>query len=322
MPGVFEAGQPLNSSQTVKPATGDQQLSPDLSNPIEDPPAPKQTAVPVASRDGGARDKSNVNSRIYTPLSLPDKAALASDIAADRRLRPSDKIVAFALLFRFHNTKAGQCNPSYEILAQSCSLTRRAVINAVGRLEVASWLTVERTNGGRNRRNNFGFKAKHPQTVNTKSSKKSTRTVKTEGENSEPAITGESEWAFTGKEAGKLNTGKERRNQYRSNEGFERFWSEYPRKVSKKLAERLFDRILRRQEATADELISGAKLYAEQCRENQTEPRFIKHPSTWLRAGCWDDEAPPSPALCVQEFPNNLSAFSEAVLRRACGRRR
>jgi hypothetical protein len=60
---------------------------------------------------------------------LPGKAALASKIAADRRMRPSDKVVAFALLFRFHNTKTGQCNPSYDMLAESCCLTRRAVID-------------------------------------------------------------------------------------------------------------------------------------------------------------------------------------------------
>ena len=89
--------------------------------------------------------------------SLPDKAAMAAEIAADWRLG-GDKLVALVLLFRFHNTKTGQCYPSYERLAAACCLTRRAVIKIILRLEAAGWLIVDRTAGGRNKRNQFRFK--------------------------------------------------------------------------------------------------------------------------------------------------------------------
>jgi hypothetical protein len=73
-----------------------------VTHQAEAPPPENETAAPVASRDGG-KETHFSQAQTYNALSLPDKAALAAEITADKRLRRSDKVVACALLFRFHN---------------------------------------------------------------------------------------------------------------------------------------------------------------------------------------------------------------------------
>lgn len=269
----------------------DQRLSRDFPTKSAVHSSQKRTAALVASRGSGAKEHARkVDARNYNGVSLPDKARLAAEIAADRRLRPSDKVVAFALLFQFQNTKTGQCNPSYKALAESCGLTRRAAIKAVPRLEAAGLVRVGRTAGGRNQRNQFWFEL---ETV-TSETPFDAETVNAGTENGERSFTPEGEPEFTRIERGNLNAGNERRNLSRSSESFDRFWSAYPKKVSRKRAEQIFKRVLKKREATAAELIAGAERYAQQCREHGTEPRFVKHPTTWLNAGCWLDEPEPN----------------------------
>jgi hypothetical protein len=253
------------------------------------PPPEEKAATPVASRSGGPEKQVSSNTRTYNALTLPDKAALAADLIADKQLRASDKVVVLALLFRFHNTKTGQCNPAYKKLAESCCFTRRAVIKAIPRLEAAARVMVDRTSGGRNRRNQFRFVVRKAETAASETSI-NTKTVNAEARNSEQPFTPEGEPAFTRKEPGNLIAGKKHRNVFRSSESFDRFWSVYPKKVSKRGAQRIFERLLKKGEVRAADLINGAERYAEQCREHGTQPRFIKHPTTWLNAGCWDDE--------------------------------
>lgn len=248
-----------------------------------------RTAAPVASRSGGVKQHGTESTQRYGAASLPDKAAMAAEIAADWRLGTGDKLVALVLLFRFHNTKTGQCNPSYERLAEACCLTRRAVIKIIPRLEGAGWLIVDRTAGGRKRRNQFRFKLIQPETM-TPGTLFESETANARTEKGELPFTPDGEPAFTPKEHTNFNAGNEHENLSRSSESFDRFWSAYPKKVSMKGAERIFNRVLKKREATAAELIAGAERYAQQCREQGTERRFIKHPTTWLNAGCWLDE--------------------------------
>lgn len=67
---------------------------------------------------------------------------------------------------------------------------------------------------------------------------------------------------------------------------FVRFWTAYPRKVAKKKARTAWDNALK--EVDEDTIVVAVKRYAKHC-----DPKFIKHPATWLNGGCWDDEPPP-----------------------------
>jgi hypothetical protein len=67
---------------------------------------------------------------------------------------------------------------------------------------------------------------------------------------------------------------------------FEDFWRAYPRRIAKFKARTAWDRALKF--AKEYEIMEGVKRYALELRDEN--PRFIKHPSTWLNGGCWMDD--------------------------------
>lgn len=71
-------------------------------------------------------------------------------------------------------------------------------------------------------------------------------------------------------------------------EQFDEFWAAYPVKVGKGAARKQFERAIKKTPAA--EIIQGAQRFAAQCRANQTERQFIKHPQGWLSAERWADE--------------------------------
>ncbi len=75
---------------------------------------------------------------------------------------------------------------------------------------------------------------------------------------------------------------------------FEEFWKIYPRKVEKKAAFLKFKE--KKNKYSVIEIINAARNYAEQCRINETEECYIKHPKTFLgpqdHVGEWKDKKP------------------------------
>jgi len=72
--------------------------------------------------------------------------------------------------------------------------------------------------------------------------------------------------------------------------GFDEFYAEYPLHKSPRDALRAY-RAAIRGGATHAELMAGLERYKREVRGRQ--PRHIKHPATWLNAGCWLDEEMP-----------------------------
>lgn len=68
---------------------------------------------------------------------------------------------------------------------------------------------------------------------------------------------------------------------------FEEFYSEYPRKVGRKKAETAFNAAVK-SGVDPQKIIDAANLYAQSVQDS--EKKFIAHPTTWLHAGRWDDE--------------------------------
>lgn len=66
----------------------------------------------------------------------------------------------------------------------------------------------------------------------------------------------------------------------------EQFWQAYPRRVARKAAMRILDRLKKSGEVTWERLMSGVANYAAQRKDMQ----FTCHPTTWLNQGRWDDE--------------------------------
>ena len=69
---------------------------------------------------------------------------------------------------------------------------------------------------------------------------------------------------------------------------FEIFWQTYPRKVGKAAAEKAFKKII--QTVDPSVILDGALRYA---MDPNRDDEFTAHPTTWLNAGRWEDEAMP-----------------------------
>lgn len=84
---------------------------------------------------------------------------------------------------------------------------------------------------------------------------------------------------------------KEKKDSPLVDADFETFWHSYPRRMAKGQAVKAWRTSLKK--ALPALIISGAKRYAA---ENVgTDPKFLKHPATWLNAECWMDETSPQP---------------------------
>lgn len=88
---------------------------------------------------------------------------------------------------------------------------------------------------------------------------------------------------------------------------FEEFWKVYPRHVAKGTARRSFEKALKT--ASAGTIIAGARRYAAE-RAGQ-EPKFTKHPTTWLNAECWTDEPSATGAGSIIDPLGNILGQSE-----------
>lgn len=68
---------------------------------------------------------------------------------------------------------------------------------------------------------------------------------------------------------------------------FDNFWKLYPRKVSKRMAQKVWERMPKdEQEAATDALPNHIRYW----QLKETDPEFIPHATTWLNQGRWEDE--------------------------------
>lgn len=67
--------------------------------------------------------------------------------------------------------------------------------------------------------------------------------------------------------------------------GFDDFWRVYPRRVDRGEAIRAFSRVI--ENASFEDIVRGAMRYADE--RTWQDPRFTKHPATWLSKACWSD---------------------------------
>jgi hypothetical protein len=88
---------------------------------------------------------------------LRDKVELFVRMLADRRLTDADIRVVGAEIFAFHNTKTGQCNPSGELIAKAGCKARSTVVTTNHKLATLGYCTIERSTGGKNKRNAYRF---------------------------------------------------------------------------------------------------------------------------------------------------------------------
>lgn len=72
-------------------------------------------------------------------------------------------------------------------------------------------------------------------------------------------------------------------------QGFEKFWRAYPRKVGKKTAERVWLKI-KPDDALLVKMVSSIEKHKKTRQWAESGGIYIPHPTTWLRAERWEDE--------------------------------
>lgn len=80
---------------------------------------------------------------------------------------------------------------------------------------------------------------------------------------------------------------------------FEVWYRVYPRRVDRGHAAKEYQRA--RKKADPAVLLAGAQRYAAECQGK--DPRYVKHPGTWLSGECWlDQPAQPTPEPAKSSF--------------------
>jgi len=87
---------------------------------------------------------------------------------------------------------------------------------------------------------------------------------------------------------------KESKKLYKKGSFFPAFWKAYPRKIGKKAAQAKFIAAIK-SGVDPERIISAAEAYSKHIAATKTEPNYVKHPSSWLNQGCWDDELEQAP---------------------------
>jgi hypothetical protein len=68
---------------------------------------------------------------------------------------------------------------------------------------------------------------------------------------------------------------------------FTQFWTLYPRKVGKRVAQKSWQRLTAQEQSDVLEALPNHIKY---WKLKNTETDFIPHPATWLNQGRWEDE--------------------------------
>lgn len=251
-------------------------------------------------------------------------------VADDHRISIIHRLILIRILI--HRQKDGQCDPGYNTVAKELGVDRKTVMGAVdvavrfgwlappirGRRENAKFVFIFPTNqevrSGRTSRADQEVRPQRDFLDNQEvrpselrsPSKGVKKSVKKEASQTTSKAS-EGHGHLTGKENGQksyfappvrspekkaeeLSAAEQAsKKNGASGELFDRFWAAYPRRVAKEAARKAFAKAIENG-VDPELLIAGAKRYAAE-RYGQ-DPRYTKHPTTWLNGGCWHDDAP------------------------------
>jgi hypothetical protein len=113
-----------------------------------------------------------------------------------------------------------------------------------------------------------------------------------------------------------VGTAPRRETPVDNSSGFETFYDAYPRKRDRQSALKAWNAAMKRG-ADPAVVVEAAERYAAE-RHGQ-DPKFTKHPATWLNAGAYDNEAEAALSRAVGDYqpwanPADPSAYDEDLL--------
>jgi hypothetical protein len=258
------------------------------------------------------------------------KLLLAVDVD---ELSCTAKIVGARTAFH-HNVETGQCNPSIGMLVLGTGMSKSTILRMLRELEQKGWLGIDHSRG--RHANSFELRAPTVSNVTPFNSVngdtvESLNSVKCDTVEKSPTVSNvapqrcqiepngvtadtQKRESITAnrkaKDIDSLDLGDDdsglRSQSPSSDSDFEDFYRQYPKHVAKAAALKAYRAVITKGLATAAELEAGALRYAAE-RSGQ-DPRFTKHPSTWLHGQCWQDEPAAPITTTIDQNGNPIAA--------------
>ncbi len=177
------------------------------------------------------------------------------------------------------------CYPTTKTLASATGLSERAICTHLDKAHTTGWLGRKRHGFAGQKWANHEYEPSFPEEKGTE--RGSVRTC----EGAEPNDTK----ALNEVQSNSPSTSpiEKPTKQISVQSWFDQFWKAYPRRKSKDGAKRKFQSLLKRG-TDPKMIVVGARRYARLCASLGTELQFMKHPTTWLNNGCWEDEDLPA----------------------------
>ena len=186
------------------------------------------------------------------------------------------------ILIEHLNRKTGNCYPSIDRIAEKASFTYNTIAKAITELSEKQYIKIEkkRLSGAKGISNFYSFPNLLPPAFEGRNEGRSEVTSEVTSEAAiEPS-------EFDGKPIEPIEPIK-LKNKIK-NDGFEVFYSAYPKKKSRGDAEKAFTKVIK-QGTTLEEILLGVENYKKDIIKNKTEMKFVKHPSSFLNQQCWKD---------------------------------
>lgn len=233
-------------------------------------------------------------------------------ITADGRLHSTAIRVAVVIASHL-NRKTGEAFPSIKTIAAKSATPERSVERAIAELCKAGYL--DRRRGGFSQPNRYAIpessphhgiieEADIPATDGGTDSDSSAIgggndniSTATDGGSFPPLVAAQSRHGWRTNplrepiekepiELESISPPRRGREPTQPDAGFEAFYVAYPRKASKGTARKAWVKAVKQTDPAV--IIAGAQRYAQERRGE--DPRFTKHPATWLNAEAWQDE--------------------------------
>ena len=230
-----------------------------------------------------------------------NKLAWLEQVASDVELSLLSRVIAMIIGLRYLNRDTGDAWPGTETLAEDIGRGRTQVHEALGSLADRGHLEITTTSGGKGQTNRYRpiLKGPNPSENRTKPfgnpNPSEKQTLRKSGTNpsenrtkpfGNPKGNPYEEPYEEPIEGECLSPPLSRPSKITDDAEFESFWRVYPRKEAKGAARRAFAKA--RKSVELDVLVAGATRYAgDRSHEN---PKYTKHPATWLNGECWADE--------------------------------
>jgi hypothetical protein len=273
-----------------------------------------------------------------TPAKFPSFNWLRG-VTDDTRISIVHRLVLIRLLLHRRNSD-GQCSPGYDVVAIELGVHRATIFRAVDVAIGLGWMAQPIRHGrtvadfvftfpsnvaGQRRQQSAnvapGRHQANPNVAGVQSQSRTRANTKSQRQRGSPAASTAS--TRNGSQNGRRERGKKEsqppdqvgKKKEAGGEAFDRFWAVYPKRVAKEAARKAFAKAAENG-TDVEALIAGAQRYAVE-RQSQ-DPKYTKHPATWLNAGCWADETPGAPVI---DEHGNVVAVEQPPPKRAGGQK-